>query len=217
MKTHAYVRFGRWKELINQALPDDQALYCMSTAMNYYGKGVAHSVLGNVDAALAAQEQFEGAAKRVPRERHIHVVSCEAILGVAREMLAGELEYRRKNYSTAFAHLRQAVINEDTLPYDEPWGWMQPSRHALGALLLEQNHVEEAAAAYRADLGLDDTVLRSNQHPDNVWALMGLHECYTRLGKAAEAQMLKSRLNFALARADLPIKASCFCSLNAAA
>ncbi|MFT4582421.1 MAG: tetratricopeptide (TPR) repeat protein [Gammaproteobacteria bacterium] len=216
MKTHAYVRFGRWQELLDQALPDDQSLYCMSSAMNYYGKGVAHSVLGNVDAALAAQKQFEAAANRVPRERHIHVVSCEAILGVAREMLAGELEYRRENYSTAFAHLRQAVINEDQLPYDEPWGWMQPSRHALGALLLEQNHVEEAAAAYRADLGVDDTVLRSNQHPDNVWALMGLHECYTRLGKSDEAQMIKPRLNFALARADLPIKASCFCSLNAA-
>ena len=94
---------------------------------------------------------------------------------------------------------------------------MQPSRHALGALLLEQGEIEEAAAAYRADLGYDSTVLRSNQHPDNVWALMGLHECYERLGMTSEAGIIKPRLEFALARADLPIKASCFCSLKAAA
>ena len=40
------------------------------------------------------------------------------------------------------------------MAYDEPWGWMQPTRHAYGALLLEQGHVEEAAAVYAADLGL---------------------------------------------------------------
>lgn len=189
----------------------------MQTAMNHYGRGVAHSVLGHIDDALAAQEAFLAAAANVPDERHIHVVSCQSILGVAKEMLAGELEYRRKNYDVAFAHLRQAVTNEDNLPYDEPWGWMQPSRHALGALLLEQGEVEEAAAAYRADLGLDDTVIRSNRHPDNVWALMGLHDCYVQLGRTTEIQMIKPRLAFALARADLPIKASCFCSLKAVA
>ena len=26
----------------------------------------------------------------------------------------------------------------DNLVYDEPWGWMQPPAHALGALMLEQ-------------------------------------------------------------------------------
>ena len=39
-----------------------------------------------------------------------------------------------------------------------------PPRHALGALLLEQGHVEEAAAVYRADLGLDGTLVRPSQH-----------------------------------------------------
>ncbi|MEM7542533.1 MAG: hypothetical protein AAF384_13265, partial [Pseudomonadota bacterium] len=217
MRTHALVRFGKWQELIDQPLPDDRDLYCMQTALNHYGRGVAHSVLGHIDEALAAQEAFRLAVANVPDKRHIHTVSCQEILTVAEEMLAGELEYRRENYDLAFTHLRQAVINEDNLPYDEPWGWMQPSRHALGALLLEQGEVEEAADAYRADLGLDDTVIRSNQHPDNVWALMGLHDCYQSLGKTSEIQMLKPRLDFALARADSPIKASCFCSSKAAA
>lgn len=38
----------------------------------------------------------------------------------------------------AFDNLRRAVDLCDQLNYDEPWGWMQPPRHALGALLLEQ-------------------------------------------------------------------------------
>ena len=38
----------------------------------------------------------------------------------------------------AFEELRAGVALEDGLAYDEPWGWMSPVRHALGALLLEQ-------------------------------------------------------------------------------
>jgi len=103
------------------------------------------------------------------------------------------------------------------MPYDEPWGWMQPARHALGALLLEQNQLLEAEAVYRADLGLDGTLRRACQHPENVWSLHGLHECLVKLGKTAEVQIVEPRLRLALARADVPIKSSCFCRLNHAA
>ncbi|MGB7299705.1 MAG: hypothetical protein WBD34_10325 [Burkholderiaceae bacterium] len=217
MKTHALVRFGRWQELIDDPLPEDPAFFSMTAAMNYYGKGIAHAALGNHEEADNAQQAFEKVATTISEDRHIHVVSCQEILGVAREMLAGEINYHRGNYDEAFTHLRNAVKNEDALPYDEPWGWMMPSRHALGALLLEQGHVEEATAAFEADLGLDDSVIRSNQHPDNVWALLGLHRCYTKTGKDRDARMIKPRLDFALSRADKSINASCFCSMKAAA
>ena len=98
-------------------------------------------------------------------------------------MLDGELAYREGRYEDAFAQLRRAIELDDTLPYDEPWGWMQPTRHAYGALLLEQDEVELAEAVYAADLGLDATLGRACQHPGNVWSLHGYHECLTRLGK----------------------------------
>jgi tetratricopeptide (TPR) repeat protein len=126
-------------------------------------------------------------------------------------MLDGELEYRRGNVEAGLEHLRRAVELEDTLPYGEPWGWMQPIRHAQGALLLEQGLTEEAMAAYKADLGFDDTLPRSHQHRNNVWALQGLHECLLRLGREREAQMIRPQLELALAGADVRIKASCFC------
>ena len=85
-------------------------------------------------------------------------------------------------------------------------------RHALGALLLEQGHVEEAEAVYRADLGLDGSIPRPLQHPNNVWALQGYVTCLDQLGKTTEAKMMRSRLNLALARTDVEITASCFCA-----
>ena len=212
METHALVRFGKWQELIDAPLPQDQNLYTVTTALNHYGKGIAHAALKNHSAALKSQSDFQTAIEKVSDERYIHVVSCKDILAVAAEMLSGEINYHHGDYDQAFEHLREAVRREDNLPYDEPWGWMMPSRHALGALLLEQGHIDEAASTYEADLGLNDTVIRSNQHPDNVWALTGLYECYVKQGKKREARMLKPRRDFALARADSNIGVSCFCS-----
>ena len=133
------------------------------------------------------------------------------LLAIASEMLDGELLYRRGEYDAAFAALRRSIELDDHLPYDEPWGWMQPTRHAYGALLLEQGHVEEAAAVYRADLGLDDSLPRALRHPRNVWSLHGYHECLTRLGRSEEADEVRTDLDAALAQATVPIAASCAC------
>lgn len=211
MKQHVLVRFGKWDEIIAQDLPEDQALYAATTAMMLYAKAVAHSALGNVDAAEETRTAFRAAAARVPKGRRVHNNTVTDLLAVAEEMLTGELEYRRGNYDVAFAHLRKSVALDDALPYDEPWGWMQPARHALGALLLEQGHVEEAEAVYRSDLGLDGKLSRACQHLENVWSLHGLHECLIRRGDVVEAPLIKQRLDLALARSEVPVRASCFC------
>ena len=132
-------------------------------------------------------------------------------------MLDGELAYRKGEFKLAWQHLESAIHLSDNLPYDEPWGWMQPPRHAYGALLLEQNHVEEAAAVYTADLGYDETLPRALQHPNNVWALHGLAECLERLGRKAELRIVKKQLDLTAATADVPITSSCFCRSSAPA
>ena len=217
MKQHVLVRFGKWREIIAQELPEDRDLYCSTTAMMLYAKGVAHSVLGEIAEAEKARAAFRAARARVPDTRRVHNNIMPDLLAIAEEMLTGELEYRRGNHDLAFAHLRRAVELDDSLPYDEPWGWMQPTRHALGALLLERGHVEEAEAVYRADLGFDGKLSRSCQHPDNVWSLHGLHECLSRRGDTVEAPLIKARLDLAMARAEVPIRASCLCRRQAAA
>lgn len=214
MKQHVYIRFGKWQEIIDQPMPENSELYSATTAMMHYAKAVAWAASGHV---LPAEEQeilFEAAVKRVPDSRYLFNNSCIDILNVAREMMLGEIEYRKANYDAAYAHLRKSVELDDNLPYDEPWGWMQPTRHALAALLLEQGHIEESAAVYKADLGLDSTLSRACQHPDNVWSLHGYHDCLTRLGKVEEANIIKQRLDLANARTDVPVKSSCFCKMG---
>ncbi len=151
----------------------------------------------------------------MPESRTLFNNTCQDVLAIAGAMLDGELEYRRGDVEEAFAQLRRSIELDDGLPYDEPWGWMQPTRHAYGALLLEQGRVEEAAAVYRADLGLDDTLPRALQHPGNVWSLHGYHECLTRLGRTEEANIIEHQLRLASAVADVPITASCYCRLSA--
>lgn len=216
VKQHVLVRFGKWREIIAQDLPEDRDLYCGTTAMILYAKGLAHSVLGEIPEAEKARAAFLEAKARVPESRRLHNNTVVDMLAIATEMLNGELEYRRGNFDVAFAHLRRSVELEDALPYDEPWGWMQPTRHALGALLLEQGRLAEAEAVYRADLGFDKTVSRACWHPENVWSLHGLHECLTRRGDTLEAPLIKARLDLAQARADTPVRASCLCRRQAA-
>lgn len=211
MKVHVLIRFGRWQDLLGLQIPQDTDLYCVTTAMIHYAKGVALAATGKVDEADTARSTFQKAKKRVPESRMLFNNRCVDILAVADAMLDGELEYRRGNFDAAYEHLRRSIALDDGLPYDEPWGWMQPTRHAYGALLLEQEHVEEAAAVYAADLGMDDTLPRPLQHPNNVWALHGYYECLRKLGRAAEAGIVKQQLKLAAATADIPIQSSCFC------
>ncbi|MCP3444555.1 tetratricopeptide repeat protein [Bradyrhizobium sp. CCGUVB14] len=211
MKQHVLVRFGKWNDIIAQKLPEDRELYCSVTAMIHYAKAVAHSALGHVTEAENEKALFTQAKTRVPESRLVHNNKVVNLLAVAEAMLNGELEYRKGNYDMAFAELRRSVALSDALPYDEPWGWMQPPRHALGALLLEQGRIEEAEAVYRSDLGLDGKLSRACQHPDNLWSLHGLHECLVRRGDKAETPLIRQRLDLAQARAEVPIKASCFC------
>ncbi len=216
MDQHVLIRFGKWNEIKAQHLPDDRELYSFTTAMIHYAKGVAHAATGELAEAVAERTAFHTAAADVPESRMLFNNTCADILEVAAAMLEGEIAYRHEDYDRAFDHLRRSVQLDDTLPYDEPWGWMQPTRHALGALLLEQGHTEEAEAVYRADLGLDGVLSRASHHPDNVWALHGLHECLMRRGAHGEAHLVRQRLDIANARADVPIEASCFCRLQPA-
>jgi len=214
LRIHVLVRFGRWDHLIAEPLPADVDLYCTTAATIHYGRGVAYAATGQLAQARAEREAFTRAYARIPGSRYLFNNTARDILAVAGAMLDGEITYRENQFDEAFAHLRRAVDLSDALPYDEPWGWMQPPRHAYGALLLEQGHVKLAAEVYAADLGVDGTLSRACQHPGNVWSLHGYHECLQRLGRTSEAASIGRELELAKARADVPILASCACRLR---
>ncbi|CAI4212341.1 unnamed protein product [Parascedosporium putredinis] len=211
VRVHVFIRFGRWKDLQVLPIPQDGQLYCVTTAMVRYGRAIAWAATGNVPRAEEERALFRAACTRVPPTRLDFPNKVVDILKVAEAMLDGEIAYRRGDYDQAFAHLRLAIQRDDDLVYAEPWGWMLPTRHPYAALLLEQGHVEQAAAVYEADLGLDDQLSRALQHPNNIWALHGYHECLVRLGRRGEARMVAKQLEIAAAGSDTVIQASCFC------
>jgi tetratricopeptide (TPR) repeat protein len=214
MKLHVLVRFGLWEDIIEEPLPKDRGLYRVTTALTHYAKALAHAASSQVEEAERERENFTVAAGQVPETRYLFNNQARDILAIAAAMLDGEIEYRKGDCVAAWVNLRHAIELDDTLPYDEPWGWMQPTRHAYGALLLEQGEVESAAAVYAADLGLDGTLARACQHPNNVWSLHGYHECLLRLARTDEAAQLKPQLDRALGGSDIEVKSSCFCRMH---
>jgi tetratricopeptide (TPR) repeat protein len=210
-RVHVLVRFGKWDEILALEFPEDRAFYCVTTSFIYYARALAYSVLGDVEAAIAERELFRESRTKIVPSRHAFPNSWKDVIDVAEAMLTGEIEYRSGNYDEAFASLRESIKRSDNLIYAEPWGWMQPPRHAYAALQLEQGNVEEAAKAYAEDLGFVTSLPRACRHPNNVWALHGYHECLVKLGRTAEASLLKPQLTLALAIADIEIQSSCFC------
>ena len=197
MKVHVLIRFGKWHEILEQPFPDDKNLYCNTTAMLHYARAIALATLHRFDEAEAEREAFKIAEANVPDTRYIFNNTSIDILKVAEAMMNGEVDYHKGHYESAFEQLRLAVYLDDHLNYAEPWGWMMPTRHALGALLLEQGQVEAAASVYRADLGLDQSIYRPMQHPNNVWSLHGYVTCLERLGRQAEAEAMRGYLDLA--------------------
>lgn len=211
MRMHVLVRFGRWADIIAAPMPDHPDLYCVSTAMHHYAKGVAYAASREFDSATHQLDALDSAIERIPSDRRFFNNAAREVMEVGRSMLAGELAYHQGDVDEAFEHLRSGVREDDDLAYTEPWAWMHPPRHALGALLLEQGHVTEAEAVYRADLGLDQTLQRCAQHPNNVWALHGLVECLTRRDAHEELAHYQGLLATALGQMDVPITSSCMC------
>eukprot|EP01062_Namystynia_karyoxenos_P004971 TRINITY_DN11756_c0_g1_i1.p1 TRINITY_DN11756_c0_g1~~TRINITY_DN11756_c0_g1_i1.p1 ORF type:complete len:641 (+),score=192.93 TRINITY_DN11756_c0_g1_i1:86-2008(+) len=218
--------------------------YARTVALAVTAKDAAGIQKAEAEAALF-KAAFEVMCNGAGKGRMLMNNAAHRILAVGHEILQGELCYRRgvvagddKEVSRGLDHLRAAVRMDDTrladseggsggfvppsqpelgLVYDEPWGWMMPARHSLGALALERGIaakdtalVREARDAYREDLGeLPDRVPRQLRHPNNVWALAGLAESNRVLGEP-DAEV-DARLAAAQKLADCEISSSCFC------
>jgi tetratricopeptide (TPR) repeat protein len=211
MKMHVLIRFGKWQEIIDAAMPDNAELYCVSTSMHHYAKTVAYAATKQFIEADQEKTWFYESLHLIDRNRRFFNNPALQTLGVGEKMLLGELEYHKQNYEAAFEHLRDAVQRCDALHYSEPWPWMHPPRHALGALLIEQGHYDEAEQVYRDDLGLSKRVPRCAQHPNNVWALHGLMECLRFRNAKDEIVRYQDHLDRAISYADVKIDSSCNC------
>lgn len=169
MDVHVLVRFGRWKEILKLKFPKNKELMLYRSASLYFARALAYANLNNIQAAKQEAKYYEILrAHPDAKNRVLHNNTVYDLLEVDSAMINGEIAYFERKYEKAFGLLRQAVDLQDALNYDEPWGKMQPIRHALGGLLFDQGHLEEAEKVFREDL---------KRHPRNPWALNGLISC----------------------------------------
>jgi tetratricopeptide (TPR) repeat protein len=201
MEQEVQLRFGHWQAALDFPRPrEDQPI---AQLLWHYARAVALANTGRIAEARAETGAFEEAVKTLPEGEDVEFYDdVGVVVRIAREMMAGEIEYKDGNAERGLEHLRAAVAAEDELKYSEPSPWLVPTRHSLGALLLEQGQVDEAAEHYRHDLVL---------HPGNIWSLQGLHECLERSGQTAEAAQVGEQLERVRREATVDVRASCYC------
>lgn len=199
---HVMIRFGEWDEVLEEPAPPSWRR--ISVLMHHYARGVSLAALGRPEEARRELASFDRAATRIPEDWMVGNNAASVIVPIARCMLEGEILFREGDHDEAFARLREGVALEDELIYDEPPGWMQPVRHALGALLMASYRFEEAERVYREDL---------IKHPRNGWALLGLENALRAQGRENEPEVARLAEERAAAwrRADVKPTSSCFC------
>jgi tetratricopeptide (TPR) repeat protein len=236
VKIHVLVRFGLWHEILALPLPEDQTLYSTTTATLHYAQALSYANTGSTARALESQALFKSSLRRVTDSRTLFNNKCIDILAIAEAMLDAEINFRTVKVSQSFTAFDRAAELCDSLPYDEPWGWMQPPRHAYGALMLEHADellasadnqegevsrlVKAAADLYESDLGLNEKLPRVQRHPNNVWALRGYVECLDRSDEleagigSERSREVRGMLRRAEDGADVEVKASCACRVG---
>ena len=225
MPWHVMIRFGKWDEILAEPMYSNKDVFPATIATQHYARGVAYASKGMVPEAEAEQVLFKEAltnpalAGRLMHNNFMYQDPAEgpSILNVNAAILEAEIEYRRQflakaagedyDFTAAFDELRRGVDLSLNLAYNEPWGQMQPVRHILGALLLEQGHVEEAEEVYRADIKL---------WKDNMWGLLGLKLCLEARGDTSgELEEVTKLFNERSSRADILPAKTCFCAQDA--
>lgn len=201
---HVFIRFGKWREILLEPQPDDWRL--VSRLQTHYARCLALANLGRIAEAQAERELMDRVSEKLDESWLVGNNRATSVYAIARCMAEGEIAFHAGEHEQAYQHLRAGVFLEDQLAYDEPPGWVQPVRHALGALLLAGGHADEAEEVYREDLV---------RHPNNAWSLLGLQQSLEAQGRIEDSRAMTARVQAAWSRADTSPVASCYCHPNA--
>jgi tetratricopeptide (TPR) repeat protein len=198
----ALVRFGRWREILEDTLPPDVS-EPYPRAIWHYARGTAYARTGRV---AEARRELDALARlaadpALQRSRIKNINPAEALVRIAVLTLGADIAIADGRNDAAVAMLVEATAIEDGLAYDEPHLWLAPTRHALGAALLAAGRAAEAERVYREDL---------RHYPENGWALRGLAEAEQRQGHADAARDTERRFRNAWRNADVALPASRF-------
>lgn len=192
-------KLSMWDTLLSLSPPPKDLV--SPNAIWHYAKGMAY--LGKNDVA-SARNELRGlsvlAADSTLQQLTIWGINTTAdLVQIASKVLSAGIAAKQKEYEQSIALLKQAVVIEDGLNYNEPPDWFFSVRHHLGAVLLKAGKYAEAEQVYRKDL---------QTWKKNGWALIGLYHSQTAQRKQADAQTSKAAFEEAWKYADRKIVSS---------
>lgn len=200
VEDYALVRFGKWDEIL--ALPGLKYESLFTRGVRHYARGMAFTRKQQFDQArkeLQALEKIAADPQLIATPASMSLNLPDAVLRIAAATLAGEMAAEQKDYTRAIAHLDTAVRLQDSLSYTEPDDWHYPTRHSLGAVLLQAGRAAEAETVYWQDL---------KQHPKNGWALFGLAQAMRAQGNVEGAKAIDADFAKAWAKSDVQLSSS---------
>ncbi len=193
-------RFGDWEAILQEPEPPRAEFFPIAGALRHAARAVAQANLKEIGKAREELAAFQKKVDALPEDKMFGADKAGMVLEVSRHFVEGEIALNEERWAAAAAHLEKAITIEDELRYTEPPQYLQPTRHALGAVYLKAAKPAQAAAVYRRDLA---------EWPDNVWSLYGLREALGQLGK--DTAPIEKRFGRAMEFADFPVGTSCMC------
>ena len=194
MPLYALTKFERWEEIIEEPepqLPYLQGVWHFARGMAYVGQGDLSQ--GEQELAILKEIAVDNALKEV----NINFNSAVDLIRMATDFLEAKLASQKGDYDIVIADLKEALVIEDQLHYDEPTPWYSPVRQFLGTVLLKANFPAEAEKFYSQDL---------DKNPENGWSLKGLAQSLYAQGKSQAAEKMQERFERAWKYADAKLK-----------
>ncbi len=196
----AFVRFGRWNDILSLPEPDTSLHY--SQIMFHFGRGLASLRMNNLESAAEELIKLDSLCKSKTLESfYFSFNPASQIVKIPLNILRGELLLKQNKVEEGLSALREAIKSEEDLRYNEPPDWKIPSRHFLGAALVNAGKFDEAEKIYLEDL---------KKNPENGWSLSGLIQCQSKLGKKSEMAVTAKRFAKAWKNSDIALTASIF-------
>jgi tetratricopeptide (TPR) repeat protein len=196
---HVLVKFEQWEKILTSPEPDEDLAY--PKAIWHYARGMAYA---NLNKPVEAQIELDSLNKLSESEDVKRIIiwsinPAEQVCKIASNVLNAELMTKQGDYKKAIDLLKQAIVLEDNLNYNEPPDWFFSVRHLLGDVLIKTGDYTEAEKIYQEDLV---------DWPKNGFALNGLYESLKGQNKMKEAEDVKKQFEIAWKYADSELKYS---------
>ncbi|MEH6536187.1 MAG: hypothetical protein V7719_07335 [Psychroserpens sp.] len=195
---YSMVKFGMWDEILAK---EETSTLKYPLAMQHYAKGMAYVAKDELNKAKTELKALKTyAADESMNEITIWDINTVGnLIGIADMVLEAELLAAQGDYEASIVLLRDAVVIEDALNYNEPPDWFFSIRHHLGDVLIKNGQYLDAIATYQEDL---------DRLPRNGWAQHGLKLAYEKLGDSENISKMEDAIKESWSTADVELVGS---------